>query len=197
MFGQADFTVFYVATQYGIHGQNLYDNPALTNSILETRGSKGSVRYLYAPIVLLLFIPLTLLPYHAAVIIWLVLNVIFLALLLWYTQFFVKKKFTIKQWCFIVYILTFYSPLFFSFRTGQLNIFLTLLFIVHLIYIKKKQMVLASILLACMIVIKVFPVILLLYYLCKKQFKVVVWSSGIVVLLLVLSIPLFGTHNTK
>ncbi len=194
MYGKADFTVLYVAADFAVDNKSVYANEEMYNHITELREAKGAVRYLYPPTALLLFIPLQLLPFTAAVWVWLSISITLTGATVYLLSRLLVQRWSPQQWAIIAGGILLFAPLYTTLRSGQVNILLTFLFVLQLFLFRKKYYIWTGAILAIMTLIKLFPVILLFYYLIKKQFTVV--GSAIIsgVILLGVSIAVFGVQ---
>ncbi|MDP3970924.1 MAG: glycosyltransferase family 87 protein [bacterium] len=196
-FGKADFAVFYTTAEFALDNQDIYGNEALQDAITTTRDAEGSVRYLYPPAVLILFLPLTIFSFKTAVWLWLGLNCIMLFATIWLLEKIiqVKPKHNTFYWLIALSCITIYTPIFVSLRTGQVNIFLMFLLVVHLFLFNLKKFKWASLVVAGMIIIKLFPVILLAYYLIKKQYSFVEYTLAWMLTLFIITLPITSLDN--
>lgn len=192
MYGKADFTVLYVAADFALDNQSVYANEAMYDRITELREAKGAVRYLYPPTALLLFIPMRVLPFIAAVWLWLTISIGLVAAIIYLLSRVLIKRWSRKDWVIILLAVLLFAPLYTTLRSGQVNILLTFLFVVQLFLFRKKYFIWTGCVLAIMTLIKLFPVVLILYYLIKKQFSVVGYAIISGILLLGISIGIFG-----
>lgn len=192
MYGKADFTVLYVAADFALDNQSVYANEAMYNRITELREAKGAVRYLYPPTALLLFIPMQVLPFTAAVWLWLTISIGLVITTVYLLSRLLIKRWSAQDWAIIAGGVLLFAPLYTTLRSGQVNILLTFLFVLQLFLFRKKYYIWTGCVLAIMTLIKLFPVVLILYYLLKKQFSVVGYAIISGILLLGISIGIFG-----
>lgn len=197
-FGKADFAVFYTAASFALHHQPVYENPALITAVIATREAKGSVRYLYHPAVLALFMPLTTLPFSSAVWVWIICNGFLLVITLYKLPKLIPTaaQDSKKYWSLAVGSIVLFTPIFISLRTGQVNILLLCLLVVCLVLWSQKKLKVASLVLAAMIIIKLFPVILLIPLLIKRQWKFVIYTLVSLVVWLIITLP-FTTFDNQ
>lgn len=196
-FGRSDFAVFYTTAQFNLHGEEIYGNQALYKAVLTNRLADGSVRYLYPPIALLIFIPLTLFSFSTAAWVWLGFNLLLLGSTILLTQKLLQTHFAKRDWIVVMSIIAMYSPLFFSLRAGQVDLLLTVGLLLHLLFVQKGRNKLAALLLGLIIVIKIYPVIILFYYLLSRRFQLVWYSIVSILFITLLSISILGleSHN--
>lgn len=194
MYGKADFTVLYVAADFALDNQSVYANEAMYNRITELREAKGAVRYLYPPTALLLFIPMQVLPFTVAVWLWLTISIGLVAATIYLLSRLLVKRWSVKDWVIILLAVLLFAPLYTTLRSGQVNILLTFLFVLQLFLFRKKYFIWTGCVLVIMTLIKLFPVVLILYYLIKKQFSVVGYAIISSMLLLGISIGIFGVQ---
>lgn len=72
--GGVDFRSYYAAAQLALEGGNPYDYQQLAPVLVEITGFAGNAPFFYPPWFLIFITPLTMLPFQAARLVWLVLN---------------------------------------------------------------------------------------------------------------------------
>ena len=147
--GYPDFTVFYTAATVlrdGL-GHQLYDEQVQyevqKNFAGQISSRRGPLPYIHPPFEALIFLPLTLLPYHQAFVVWDLLNVVALfgvALLLRRSLSALRL---IAPWEFVIASLAFF-PVFACFLQGQDSILQLLLCVLGLNALKKEADLLAG-----------------------------------------------------
>ncbi len=177
-----DFSVYYYGSKYFISGKNAYE-----------MGKNLYSGYSYPPVVLLLFVPFTMLPFASAEFLWTLLNFVFLFVSL----FMLAKIFSISwhsKMSLLLMSLVFISfPTKFTFGMGQINIFILLLMVLSLWFLKQKKEMLSGVFLGVSLMIKFFPILLPFYFLVKKQTTIIVgliFSIIAAVLFMLVFVPL-------
>jgi len=129
--GDPDFTVFYTAAKMirkGL-GPELYDLGAQLQVQQQfTRDSdirRGALPYIHPPFEALLFIPLTLVGYGTAFLIWTLLNLLILTAVCWLCRDMLPVLKQVRLWEFVLFCLGFF-PVLANFHQGQDAIFLLL-----------------------------------------------------------------------
>ncbi|MDO8269797.1 MAG: glycosyltransferase family 87 protein [Candidatus Levybacteria bacterium] len=176
-----DFSVYYYGSKFFSAGQN----PYLSGQALFSG-------YSYPPIVFLLFIPFTFLPFQISEVSWIFLNVAFLITAI----IFLTKIFSISFFSRVNLLLS--SFVFLSFPTkftlgmGQMNIVILLLLVLSLYFIKQKKDFYGGLLLGVSLMLKLFPLLLPFYFIIrlKKEILLGIFSSIIgATFLVVLFVP--------
>lgn len=193
-YGKSDFAVFYATGKVLLADGNPYDEKTLKKTIRQYRKYNGGWRFLYPPAAGLIFIPLSFFKIKQAIWIWYTVSILCLGLMIYLLQRIRKRRFSALELSAIAALCIVFAPIFTNLRLGQVNILLTLIFVLHLFAISKKKVWLAGVSLATLISFKIFPGILLFYYLLRRDWKIIGYTllSGIGIF--VLSILLLGTQ---
>lgn len=168
-FQLSDFNVYYGAADALLNGEQVYGKAF----------GLSSGFYKYSPEILVPFLPLALLKYDIAAVIFYLLNtVIFLLLLNELKQAFFKTV----EWGKEVWILLFLTILFFGdqfereFFLGNVNALLLLLALWSFRSLANKQPLKAGLIYAIILCFKIHFLILLPYFILKKEWKVLFYA---------------------
>jgi hypothetical protein len=185
---QIDFRPYYVAGRSILLNLDPYLNPVNDHPALFTPVNGQDTPwsgFIYPPFAALLFVPLALLPYGTAKIVY--SSVILI--ILWLLMFQLVRNNLPKLNPAAVVLAMGSFPAFASFERGQIDIlvcFLTMTAFYH--YEATKRKTLSGLLLALACGIKIFPFVALIYFLLKRQFKLV--GSALLWLMAILGGPL-------
>jgi len=198
-FAKADFAVFYTAAQFTVHSQPL-NSPAFQEAVTSNRGAEGSVRFLYPPAAIVIFLPLLVFSFSTAMWVWLSFSLLSIAGILFGVAILadILKKDRHRYWIYAITAALLFTPFFISVRTGQVNILLTMLFVAHAILQKKRYTFISAIPLALMITLKVFPVVLLIPYVVRRQWSLVattIIAAGVFLVVPAVTLPQQGVEN--
>lgn len=145
----ADFTIFFTAGKIlrERHGADLYD-PRIQQEIQAEFSSdadtrKGPLPYIHPPYEALLFVPLTLLPYRAAFIVWECLNLAMLFVICVLLRNSLSSFANIHVWQLFVLCLAFF-PVLANFHQGQDAILLLLLVVIAFRCLEREENFLAG-----------------------------------------------------
>lgn len=189
---QIDFRPYYVAGKSVLYGLDPYFNHVNQHPEFYTpvnASTSPTSGWIYPPFASLLFVPLALLPYATAKVVYSVIILVILWLLLFElirnTQFKAKGET-------ILFALTSF-PVLAAFERGQIDILVCYATILSfLIYKRSGQRILPGFLLAFACCIKLFPCVGILYYLVKREFKLVAYTIGFIALLVVAPLAYFN-----
>jgi hypothetical protein len=147
--GYPDFTVFYTAATVlrdGL-GRQLYDErvqfAVQKNFAGQIPSRRGPLPYIHPPFEAMVFLPLTLLPYHRAFVVWNLLNVGALFGVAWLLRRSMTALRSIPPWEFVIAFLAFF-PVFVCLLQGQDSILLLLLCALGFNALKKEADFLAG-----------------------------------------------------
>lgn len=196
-YGRGDFAVFYATGVAVRQGQNPYDPHILKKIIRHIRPYEAGFRFLYPPLTAGLFVPFTALSFSVATWLWIIINYMLLFLVLWCTQYLVRRRYSLLEWCLVIVLCSVYTPLFSNFRLGQVNLLLTLFFVLHIIFLQRKNWIWSGVFLAGLILFKLFPVGLLGLYVLRRQWKLVLATCISLGVMLSLSVAVFGVQLHK
>ena len=142
--------------------------------------------YYFPPASLIIFWPLTLMPFYMAKIIFTLFNGFLLILSIFLINKMLIRKIDIRFWLLLLLSLLFY-PLRFTFTDGQFNIVMLAIFTLGLYSLYKNKNVLGGVSLGVGVVTKISPAIILLYGILRKKFKLVLVSGLTVIALSLLA----------
>lgn len=190
-FWLSDFEVYYKAAERIFSGNNLY-------KITED----GHYVFKYSPTSALYFLPFIIFPFYVAKIIyWVFLSFVVIAGF-WLTARVINPS-LFSQESKLRLNLFFLSAIFIlalhflrELHLGQVNYILLFLFILFIYFLGKKNVFLASFILAFSVFIKPFGLIFLPYFLVKNQIKSIFFSFGFIILLALLPFLFFGSIET-
>lgn len=183
-----DFPSYYYGSVVSQKGDNPYSWQALVNS-----APKGLTvyPYLYSPLALLLFRPLSSLGFQESQLLFGIVNAICLLVLL--VASYNLAKATLggapeTGFGFIAALM--FSPIVYNFVCGQINIFLAALVACSLYASERKKNALAGLLLAVAGLVKVLPYGFALYLLYRRQYRSLVWVGAWTAAILLVVVPL-------
>lgn len=156
-----DFSGYYFGSKYLFAGLNPY-----------LGGGNLFTSYVYPPVVLLLFLPMTILTFQTAEIVWTILSLIFLFPSLYLLSKIFEIKFFSRQNLFLMSLVFISFPVKFTLGMGQINIFVLWLLVISLWFMKQKKEFASGVFLGISFVIKLFPVLLPVYFILKLKKKV-------------------------
>lgn len=194
-----DFEVQYQAAERLRAGGNIYADSAGFKAALE-RGQfnmrDGSIRWPYAnpPLLAILTVPLTHLPYDVAAVLWTWLNV---AMLLGACGA-VLAAVGRSDWAGAVVALVLlyrYYPATVCLRLGQVEILLFLLIALSFLALKRGRDGWAGVALGFATTIKFFPGALILFLAWKRKWKAAAWGLGVAAVALGASVLIAGPQN--
>ena len=147
--------------------------------------------YYFPPASLLLFWPLTLIPFYLAKIIFTVINSILLFLSIFLINKMLLGKIDYRFWLMLLLSLIFY-PLRFTFSDGQFNVFILAIFTLGLYAFYKNKYLAGGVSLGLGIITKISPAIIVLYGILRKKFNLVM-----IVGITVISLSLLAEHFVR
>lgn len=156
-----DFSGYYFGSKYLLTGLNPY-----------LGGGSLFTSYVYPPIVLLFFLPFTILTFQTAEIIWTILSLVFLLVSLKLLSSMLDIKFFSRLNLFLMSLVFISFPIKFSFGMGQINLFVLCLLVFSLWFFKRKKEFLSGVFLGLSLAIKLFPLLLPVYFLFQLKKKV-------------------------
>lgn len=196
-----DFTCFFLYGNVAAKGLNFYDPQAyyaiIKNSHIPIELSAGFIREVvdvgcpYPPPTLLLFSVLGFFSYDNGLIVWTIIqNLFLLGSILLMRNIFFKKAGSEGILIATILILNFHASIVTVFYTQILFILLFFL----LLFYKYKDSPLGGIFLAFAIFLKPFAAILFIYYLLKKQWNAVLVFVSSSLIICFITVLLFGIH---
>jgi hypothetical protein len=194
-----DFEIFYQAAERLQAGENIYAESAAFRDALEGgqfNMQDDSIQWPYGnpPLLALLIVPLTHLPYATAAVLWTWLSV---ALLLGACAA-VLAAIGQMDWVGAVVVLMLlyaYYPATVCLRLGQTEILLFFLISLSFLALKRGRDEWAGAALGLAAAIKFFPGALILFLLWKRKWKAGLWGIGVAIAALGLSIAAAGPEN--
>lgn len=194
-----DFEVQYQAAERLRAGENIYADSAAFKEALESgqfNMADDSIRWPYAnpPLLAILTVPLTYLPYAAAAAFWTWLNI----LMLLGACAAVLAAIGRLDWVGAVVTLALlygYYPAAVCLRLGQTEILLFLLIALSFLALKRGKEGWAGAALGFAAAIKFFPVAFILFLLWKRKWKAAAWGFGVAAVALAASIVAAGPEN--
>ena len=138
--------------------------------------------YYFPPASLLIFWPLTVVPFYLAKIIFTLINSVLLFLSIFLINKMLVGKIDYRFWLMLILSLIYY-PLRFTFSDGQFNVVILAVFTLGLYSFYKNKYLVGGISLGLGIITKISPAIIVLYGILRKKVKLVV-VAGITVIAL-------------
>lgn len=192
-----DFTSYIYASRLLSENQNPYD-PASTVAS-QTDYPKPSFPYIYPLTLAFLMIPLSFIPYYLAISIWFfaglfsLLSTIYLLSKRERNETAENRKRTDLSILSALAILLLFNIVQNNFLNGQLNFIILFLSVLSYEYGSRGQKFKAAFVLALAVSLKLTPVIFLVYFLLKKEYRLFVYSTAMIPLLLLLPYLLVGS----
>ena len=191
-----DFNSYYISAYATQKGLDPYDSDTLQALAKELGVPKVTV-YRYPPFNTLLFLPLSFLPYPAAVLLWRILNLALSAFAVWLIWKTLALPLDAESALVIGVIVFTFDPLIYNLAIGQINVLILLLLTgVGWAWVRQRQ-VLAGVLLALAASIKIAPGVLFLYFLWKRGFKLVAAGISTVIVLAAIAFFALGEQTTR
>jgi hypothetical protein len=97
------------------------------------------------------------------------------------------------QWSDYLFLALAFAPTAYSFYVGQINAFILLLLAAVYFLLEKDKEILAGIVLAVSILLKVAPVLFVLYMLIRKRYIALISTTMVVTGIVLITIPTFGS----
>lgn len=148
-----DFSGYYYGSKYLLENSNPYFG-----------GGSLFTSYVYPPIVLILFLPFTILTFQTAEIVWTILSLIFLLSSLYLLSKIFELRFFSSLNLFLMSLVFISFPSKFSLGMGQINMLVLMLLVISLWFLKQKREFASGVLLGVSLAIKLFPVLLPVYF---------------------------------
>ena len=194
-----DFEIFYRAAERLRAGENIYAESAAFREALESGQfniQDDSIQWPYGnpPLLALLIVPMTVLPYTTAAVLWTWFSV---ALLLGACAA-VLAAIGRLDWVGAVVALTLlyaYYPAKVCLRLGQTEILLFFLISLSFLALKRGRDEWAGAALGFAVAIKLFPAALILFLLWKRRWKAALWGIGVAAVALSISVIAAGPEN--
>jgi hypothetical protein len=190
-FEYSDFAAYYFGSEEILKGnyQTTYNTYLLNLSIFNKGYKNIFTSYTpFTPFTALVYSPFLGLKIESAK---LLFNIITSGLFI-FTIYRAFRFFAIPAWLLFVLPILFFIPLKNNLNFGQSYLLLVTLLIEGFIALKRKNLILSSILWGIAILFKVFPVLILFYLLFKKEYKAASYLTISCVLLLAVSIFIIG-----
>lgn len=124
--------------------------------------------YYFPPASLLIFWPLTLIPFYLAKIIFTLINSILLFLSVFLINKMLVGKIDYRFWLMLLLSLIFY-PLRFTFSDGQFNVVILAIFTLGLFALYKNKYLMGGVSLGLGVITKISPAIIILYGILRKK----------------------------
>ncbi|MGH7085069.1 MAG: glycosyltransferase family 87 protein [Acetobacteraceae bacterium] len=219
-----DFSVYYAAAlalRDNLHA-NIFDLHLLRAVAAAHGATLPTVIYTYPPLLAVLLLPLTILPYRVALDVWTLLNVgVWIACAALFTVWFrrvcaygvlaapdssVPARDGARGFAFPatarpprlfvlaigVFLTLSYQPVEQTLVLGQVSLVVLLLLVLAPVLVERKRPYLAGFVLALAVWIKLFPALLIVYYLLRGQRRVALGATIAVVLLALVQLPILG-----
>jgi hypothetical protein len=182
-----DFKVYYLSAKAMLEGQQIYGIPHGLDSGF----------YKYSPFVLLFYIPLTLLPYKAACIIYyfgivIAILLVFSLIRYFFVKFISHEPVKYQGWILSVAFVFALNLLYRELHLGNTNIFLLLLILLMAKLVTESRYFIAGILLGLILLFKPFFLILAIPIILHKKQRIIIGAASLFVLQAAVIIILFG-----
>jgi len=165
-----DFRHMYVASCLLREGGNFYDAEALRAEAVR-QGVERLNPYVYPPLLAILLLPLSLLPFQAAGILWWLVNIALAlgAFLLLGDLMETQKK--PWNWVLVAFLMATSEPLTRSLTAGQLNLLLLFLLTLCLYLLERDRPIAGGVILGLAAALKVFPALLIAMLFWRRKFR--------------------------
>ena len=195
-----DFTSYIYASRLLSVNQNPYDPASSVTSQIDY--PKPSFPYIYPLTLAFLMTPLSYIPYSVAISIWFFAGLFSLL----FTIYILSKRETNGTGGYwkrtdisivsALAILLLFNIVQNNFLNGQLNFIILLLSVLSYDYCSRGKKFSAAFVLALAVSLKLTPVIFLLYFLLKKEYKLFIYGTAMIPLLLLLPYLMIGNNIT-
>lgn len=185
-----DFKVYYLSAKAMVEGGQIYGIAhGLTSGF-----------YKYSPFVLLLYVPLTLLPYTFACIIYywgIVIAVIwiFVLLLNFIKKYFYQEQIKNKGLIFSAIFIFIINLLYRELHLGNTNIFLLLLILLTIKLTLESQFFFAGLLFSLILLFKPFFLIIAIPYILHKKFRLITGATIFMIFQALMLVLIFGWQS--
>jgi len=191
-----DFAVYFKAAVDLREGRDIYADVVPFKAAMESGDFNYKAEdtvwpYAYTPVLAMLLLPLSYLPYVWASVIWVALNVIALSLGCWLILL-SQGKITPARLALALLLLYGYRPALVGLRLGQIDVLIFLVIALSFYLLKKGSEGWAGALLGLAIAIKFFAAILVGYLLWKRRWRSVLWAGVVALALVVGSYAVVG-----
>ena len=196
---QVDFNVYWAASRLFIQNQDMYDG-SLTSGLVRALDLEyiDDSDYIYPPYLAAVLAPLTRLHPLRAGFLWYLGGLVAIGFAVW---FILRGRaesrsevVELLQWSDYLFVALAFAPAFHSFYVGQINAFILLLLAAVYFLLEKDKQVLAGVVLAVSILLKVAPVLLVFYMAVRKKHIALLSTVVVVAGLVLLTWPVFGLH---
>ncbi len=201
---QADFSAYYTAGESFRYGQDIYRNNVLEQpSTWDGIARYSHSRFLYFPLIAVLFAPLSLIGYSAAKLVWMVMSFGAIIASLMVAGYHFRKMFSAGKYLLFLSAALLYYPLRTVLERGQTDPFL-LFFIVLAISLMRdpQRTVRAGLLLSLVVLVKPQFLLLVPFLVLLRRARVVTAIFGGLFLANIVAVAVFGyggmaTYYTK
>lgn len=195
-----DFTSYIHASRLLSEDQNPYDPASSVASLIDY--PKPSFPYIYPLTLAFLMTPLSYIPYSIAISIWFFAGLFSLLFMIYLltkresNETGDSSKQTDVSFISALAILLLFNIIQNNFLNGQLNFIILFLSVLSYDYCSRGKKFKAAFVLALAVSLKLTPVIFLLYFLLRKEYKLFLYSTIMIALLLLLPYLLIGNNIT-
>jgi hypothetical protein len=196
---QVDFNVYWAASRLFIQDQDIYDG-SLTSGLIRALDLEyiDDSDYIYPPYLAAVLSPLTRLHPLRAGFLWYLGGLVAMGFAVWLILRGRAESrgevVELLQWGDYLFVALAFAPAFHSFYVGQINAFILLLLAAVYFLLEKDKQVLAGVVLAVSILLKVAPVLLVFYVAVRKKYIALLSTAVVVAGLVLLTWPVFGPH---
>jgi hypothetical protein len=196
---QIDFNVYWAASRLFIQNQDIYDG-SLTSGLIRALDLEyvDDSDYIYPPYLAAVLSPLTHLHPLRAGLLWYLGGLVAIGFAVWLILRGRAESrgevVELLQWGDYLFVALASAPAIYSFYVGQINAFILLLLAAVYFLLEKDKQVLAGIILAVSILLKVAPVLLVFYMVARKKYIALLCTAVVVTGIVLLTWPVFGFH---
>lgn len=187
------FVAAYAASRLLIEGEDmaqLYDDAWFIAQVNRFEPTIGDI-YINPPTTALLLLPLAWLPYAPARAVWITLNIIALAIMVfWLAR---QLRFT-GLWLYATFIaVLLFQPVYSNIYLGQVYLFLLGLLLLAWHGYRQEKDSLSGIMLSLMLIFKLAGLFLWPLFLVRKRWRAIAWGVGITTAVILFTWPWMGT----
>ena len=191
-----DFNSYYISAYATQKGLDPYDTDTL-QLLAKELGVPKVTEYRYPPFNTLVFLPLSYLPYPAAVLLWRILNLALIALAVWLIWKTLSLPLSAETVLVIGLIIFTFDPLIYNLAIGQINLLILFLLTGVAYAWTRQRQILAGVLLALAASIKIAPAVLFLYFLWKRGYKLVAAGVSAMIAFAAIAFLALGEQPTR
>ncbi|KPJ58079.1 MAG: hypothetical protein AMS15_09240 [Planctomycetes bacterium DG_23] len=193
---KSDFAWYYYGAKVSARGGDIYDSGVLREAARAAGEPEDLIehgfRFTYPPFFAIIMRPFLLISHAQAYILWLFINHCLYVLAIILCVAALRERVGFFEVAAIAFCALNFNPVFRNFLLGQINVVTFLSLAAALYAFKRKAEGSAGALLGLAAMIKVLPALFVLYFFYKRRWKVVIWATLTLIVLLGVSVALLG-----